>query len=102
MAVWYQQAGVAMLLAAPSTLHRVWKENDEPAFTAELDRLGLTEEAKAEALKSMADLRDNVEFIHATSLVLRDKMWAGSEPHPTDVDAAKIMTAMRRLDEAWG
>jgi len=101
MAVWYQQAGVAMLLAAPSTLHKEWNENNEEGFTAELNRLGLTEEAKAEALKSMADLRANVEFIHATSIVLKDKMWAGSEPHPTDTDALKIMTALRRLDEAW-
>jgi hypothetical protein len=101
MAVWYQQAGVAMLLAAPSSLHKVWKENNEKGFEAELERLGLTEEAKVEALKSMADLRANVEFIHATSIVLRDKMWAGSEPHPTDSDAVKIMAALRRLDEAW-
>jgi hypothetical protein len=102
MAVWYQQAGVAMLLAAPSTLHKMWNENNEEAYTAELNRLGLTEEAKVEALKSMADLRANVEFIHATSIVLKDKMWAGSEPHPTDVDAVKIMAALRRLDESWG
>ena len=101
MAVWYQQAGVAMLLAAPSTLHKEWNENNEKGFTAELDRLGLTEEAKTEALKSMADLRANVEFIHATSIVLKDKMWAGSEPHPTATDALKLMTALRRLDAAW-
>ena len=102
MTVWYQQAGVAMLLAAPSTLHKAWNENDEDGYKAELERLGLTDEAKTEALKSMADLRANVEFIHATSIVLKDKMWAGSEPHPTDIDAAKIMAALRRLDEAWG
>jgi hypothetical protein len=101
MAVWYQQAGVAMLLSAPSTLHKLWKENNEGGYKAELARLGLTDEAKSEALKSMADLRANVEFIHATSIVLKDKMWAGSEPHPTDADAVKIMAALRRLDEAW-
>ena len=101
MAYWYQQAGVAMLLAAPSTLHKTWNENDEAALKAELDRLELSEEAKGKALESMADLRVNAELIHTTSIILKDKMWAGSEPHPTDGDALKIMAALRRLDESW-
>jgi hypothetical protein len=101
MAVWYQQAGVAMLLAAPSTLHRLWNTNDVPGYTEELNRLGLSHDAKKEALASMAALREDAELLHNTSLVLKAKMWAGSEPHPTDSDAADIIAKLRDLDGAW-
>jgi hypothetical protein len=99
MEQWYQQAAVAMLLSAPSTLHKAWWTGDTQGCNEELNRLGLSDEAKTAALKAMSALQGHVAFLHATSELLRQHMWAGSEPHPTNVDAAHIVAAMRELDQ---
>lgn len=98
MEQWFQKAAVALLLSAPSTLHKAWFNDDAEACDRELDRLGFSAEAKMKALEEMAAIRDHVGFMHATSEVLRIRMWAGSEPHPSDADAARIVQALRELD----
>jgi len=95
---WFQKAAVALLLSAPSTLHKAYWSDKEGEYEAEVDRLGFSAEGKVAAMEAQAKLRDHVGFLHATSEALRTRMWSGSEPHPTNDDARKIVAALRALD----
>ncbi len=95
---WFQKAAVALLLSAPSTLHKAYWSGKSDQYEDEVNRLPFSPEGKEAAMQALADLRDHAGFLHATSEALKTRMWAGSEPHPSDADAEKIVRALRDLD----
>jgi hypothetical protein len=95
---WFQKAAVALLLTAPSSLHKAYCHGTLEDYDAELIRLGFSPEGKEAALQARTALREQAGFLHATSEALRKGVWAGSEPHPNDGDAQKIVAALRALD----
>jgi hypothetical protein len=98
MAQWFQKAAVALLLASPSTLHKAYCHGQPEEFEAELQRLGFSPEGIQAARDAQTALREQAGFLHATSEALRKGVWAGSEPHPNDDDARKIVQALKALD----
>jgi hypothetical protein len=47
----------------------------------------------------MALLRGNVHLFIQVAALLRERVWAGGEPHPDDRGAASIADALRALDD---
>jgi hypothetical protein len=94
----FQKAGIAMLLASPSTLNKAWRGGDQTAFNNELTRLGFSTAAIDVAKQSAQKLNTDVQSFIVTADRMRTDLWAGGEPHPPDNDAVRIVAALRAMD----
>jgi len=100
MAVTFQKAALALLLCAPSTLHKNWMNGASRAdLETQLRDLGFSDDAIPLALETMTNLGANRDSFVFIASKLTDDPWDGVEPHPKDPDAQDIVAAMRDLDE---
>jgi hypothetical protein len=100
MALAHQKAVIALLLSAPSTLHKHWKANDRAAFDRELDRLNFSTGARTLAVGAIGKIngRNKEGLFQESATILRDDIWKGDEPHPTDEEAARLAGMARVFD----
>jgi hypothetical protein len=92
----FQKAVIAMLLAAPSTLQKKWREGKSGEFDAELARLGFSTDAIADAKKAAEKL--TLPTFNEAADQLKVYLWDGGEPHPPDTDAAEMAATARKRD----
>jgi hypothetical protein len=101
MPVSHQKAVLAVLICAPSTLHKKWKDKKKNEFDQELVRLKLTDKAKSEAQRIVHEIdadEKHRKVITDAAAILKATVWAGDEPHPTDEDAANLVAKAKELD----
>jgi hypothetical protein len=95
----YQKSVLSMLLAAPSFLHMQWRDsNDENVWTAELNRLEFSAQARESALATMRTHKPSIDAFKSTALLLMNEPWSGGEPHPEPPTDRDLVREARRLD----
>jgi len=93
-----QKSILSMLLSAPSDLHIAWKSSNQADWAAELDQLNFSPAARTAALETMQQHKANIaDFVRVATLV-KDKPWAGGEPHPERATAIKLVADARAQD----
>lgn len=94
----YEIFAVTLLLCTPSAISRAWTNSDTlDAALAELEKLPLSDDMKAHAKQFMQNRKSMRAFFKGIADVQAD-VYAGPEPHPGGVQAAKLIQALQALD----